>query len=126
MSHLIPTEMTDAAMWAIVVGFFMPIVINLIVSATWSAKAKAAAAFVVSAIAGAGVALFAGAYEGLGIPSVILLTFVVAISAYSQFWKQVAPAAQRGHNVKMSRDEDGTYRAGTIALPTDRGAENGS
>ncbi|UDL16237.1 membrane protein [Microbacterium phage Kozie] len=107
MDNLIPADMTDAAMWAVIVGFFVPVVINFIVSATWSAATKAAVAFVVSAIAGAGTAFFTGAYAGLGIPSAILLTFVVAIASYSQFWKQVAPTMQRGAADKIERDAGG-------------------
>lgn len=95
MSDLIPVEMTDAALWAVIVGFFMPIVINFIVSATWDARKKAVVAFVASAVAGAGTALFTGAYAGLGIPSAILLTFVVAITSYQNWWRQVAPTMQR-------------------------------
>ncbi|WQY99837.1 hypothetical protein [Microbacterium phage MO526] len=107
MDNLIPADMTDAAMWAVIVGFFVPVVINFIVSATWSPATKAAVAFVVSAIAGAGTAFFTGAYEGLGVPSAILLTFVVAIASYSQFWKQVAPTMQRGAADKIERDARG-------------------
>lgn len=104
MDNLIPPEMTDAAMWAVIIGFFVPIVINLIVNAAWSSWVKSVVAFVVSAIAGAGTAFFTGAYEGVGVPSAILLTFVVAISSYSQFWKQVAPQAQRGYAEKQALD----------------------
>jgi hypothetical protein len=110
MNDLIPADMTDAAMWAVIVGFFIPVIINFIVSATWSPALKATVAFLVSAVAGAGTAWFTGAYEGLGIPSAILLTFVVAIAAYSQFWKNVAPTMQRNATVKMERGDDGTYR----------------
>lgn len=95
MNDLIPTEVTDAALWAVIVGFFMPVVINLIVNAQWSSAWKSIAAFAASAVAGAGVAIFTGAYEGLGVPSAILLTFVVAISSYQNWWKQVAPNMQR-------------------------------
>lgn len=104
MDNLIPNDMTDAAMWAVIVGFFVPVVINFIVSATWSAAVKSGIAFVVSAVAGAGTAFFTGAYEGLGIPSAILLTFVVAIASYSQFWKNVAPTMQRNATIKRASD----------------------
>lgn len=113
MNDLIPSDMTDAAMWAVIVGFFVPVVINFIVSATWSAAAKSAVAFVVSAIAGAGTAFFTGAYEGLGIPSAILLTFVVAIASYSQFWKNVAPTMQRNAAEKIERDANGGLAVST-------------
>lgn len=107
MNDLIPSDMTDAAMWAVIVGFFVPVVINFIVNAAWSPALKASVAFLVSAIAGAGTAFFTGAYEGLGIPSAILLTFVVAIASYSQFWKNVAPTMQRGAAAKIEREANG-------------------
>ncbi|UOE45461.1 hypothetical protein [Agromyces larvae] len=103
---LVPDTMTDAAMWAVIVGFFIPVIINIIVSATWPAWAKSVTAFAVSAVAGAGTAWFTGAYAGLGIPSAILLTFVVAIAAYSQFWRKVAPTMQRGSAQAASHASD--------------------
>lgn len=102
MNDLIPTEMTDAAMWAVVVGFFIPVLINRIVSATWKPEVKSIVAFIASGVAGAGTAFFTGAYEGLGIPSTILLTFVVAIASYNQWWKQVAPNLQRDYKEKQA------------------------
>jgi len=105
MTELIPVEMTDAAMWAVIVGFVSPIVLNFIVSATWPQWAKALTAFVFSAIVGTITAVIAGAYEGLGIPSTILLTAVVAITAYQNFWKQVAPNMQRGTEEKKAIEE---------------------
>jgi hypothetical protein len=107
MDNLIPADMTDAAMWAVIVGFFVPVVVNFIVSADWKPATKTVIAFVTSAVAGAGTAFFTGAYEGLGVPSAILLTFVVAIAAYAQFWKQVAPTMQRGAAAKIERDAAG-------------------
>lgn len=119
MNDLIPAEMTDAAMWAVIVGFFVPVVINFIVSATWSTSTKTVIAFVVSGVAGAGTAFFTGAYEGLGIPSAILMTFVVAIASYSQFWKNVAPTMQRNASVKMEQKADGSYGLPAGALRRD-------
>lgn len=95
MQDLIPPGMTDAAMWAVIVGFFSPIVLNFILNAEWPRATKAIIAFVFSAVVGTVTAIIAGAYEGMGIPSAILLTFVVSIAAYQNFWKQVAPNMQR-------------------------------
>lgn len=94
MTDLIPGDMSDTAMFSVVIGFFVPIVVNLIVNVKWPSWVKSVVSFIFSAIVGAILALLTGAYEGLGIPSAILLTFVVAIAAYSQFWKQVAPGMQ--------------------------------
>lgn len=92
---LLPPEMGDAAMWAMIVGFVSPLVLNFIISATWHRNVKALVALGFSAVVGTITALIAGAYEGLSIPSTILLTFVVAITSYQNFWKQVAPSMQR-------------------------------
>jgi nucleoside permease NupC len=91
---LIPTDMGDAALWAVIVGFVSPIALNFLLKATWSDKTKSLLAFAFSAVVGTVTALIAGAYEGLGIPTTILLTAVVSISAYKGFWKNVSP--QRG------------------------------
>lgn len=115
MNDLIPADMTDASMWAVIVGFFIPVILNFIVSATWRPWVKSAIAFVASAVAGAGTAFFTGAYEGLGIPSTILLTFVVSIAAYSQFWKQIAPTMQRNAAEKIAREPDGSLAVTTRA-----------
>ena len=106
MDGVIPPQMTDAAMWSIIIGFFMPLVINFVVNAEWSQSAKAGIAFAASLVAGAGTAFFTGAYEGLGIPSSVLLTLVVAITSYQNFWKQVAPNLQRGMKAKKEHEEE--------------------
>jgi len=93
-----PAEMTDAAMWAIIVGFVSPLALNFILSSKWSPKVQALVAFAFSAVVGAVTAIIAGAYAGMGIPSAILLTFVVAIASYQSFWKKVAPDMKRGSN----------------------------
>lgn len=111
MNELIPAEMTDAAMWAVIVGFISPLVLNFIVSATWPAWAKALTAFGFSAVVGTITAVIAGAYEGLGIPSTILLTLVVAITSYQSFWKQIAPNLQRGSAEKAAAIEANTVTA---------------
>lgn len=104
MNDLMPVEMTDAAMWAVIVGFLSPLALNVIVKATWPAWVKSLIAFVFSAVVGSITAVIAGAYEGLGIPSTILLTLVVAITSYQNFWKQVAPTMQRGSEAKAKID----------------------
>lgn len=106
MNELMPAAMTDAAMWAVIVGFVSPLALNLIVSATWPAWVKALIAFLFSAIVGTVTAVIAGAYQGLGIPSTILLTTVVAITAYQNFWKQVAPNMQRDAAKKEAIDAE--------------------
>ncbi len=118
MNELIPSEMTDAAMWAVIVGFVSPLVLNFIINATWASWVKALVAFGFSAVIGTVTAIIAGAYEGLGIPSTILLTAVVAITSYQSFWKQVAPNLQRGSEAKAALDaEVKKAEIATVAAP---------
>lgn len=102
---LIPTEMGDAALWAVIVGFVSPIVLNLLINATWSDKKKSLVAFGFSALVGAITAFIAGAYEGLGIPSTVLLTAVVSISAYKGFWKNVTTQRGQAEAEKIKTEE---------------------
>lgn len=101
----IPQAMGDAAMLALVVGFLSPIVLNFIIKATWPSWVKSLTAFGFSAVVGVITALVAGAYDGLSIVSTVLLTLVVAITSYQNFWKQVAPNMQRGTEVKAQEVE---------------------
>lgn len=94
MTDLIPVNMSDTAMWAIIVAFFTPLVLNFLISQAWRQWVKAMVAFLFSAIVGTITAILTGAYAGLGIPSTILLTLVVAITAYENFWKSVTPTMQ--------------------------------
>jgi uncharacterized membrane-anchored protein len=95
LSELIPEGMTDAAMWAVIVGFISPVALNVIISALWPSWVKSTVAFGFSLLVGGVTALLTGAYEGLGLVSTVLLTFVVAITTYQNFWRQVAPNMQR-------------------------------
>lgn len=99
-----PEGMTDAQMWALIVGFFVPLVLNFIVKATWPSWVKSICAFVFSAIVGGITAWFAGAFTGLSVISTILLVLVVAITSYQLFWKQIAPNMQRGSAEKTRQD----------------------
>lgn len=91
----IPAEIGDAALWAIIIGFLQPIVLNFILSAKWTSRVQALAAFGFSAVVGTVTAYFTGAFDGVGITTAILLTAVVSISAYQGFWKKVVPEAKR-------------------------------
>lgn len=98
----IPEGMGDSAMLALIVGFLSPIVLNFIVKATWPSWAKSLVAFGWSIIIGGLTAWFAGAFTGLSIVSTILLVFVMAITTYQLFWRQVAPNMQRGSAEKVA------------------------
>lgn len=120
---LIPQNATDAAMWAVIVGFLSPIALNFIVSAKWHKNTKALVALGFSAVVGTITAIIAGAYEGLGIPSTILLTAVVSITSYQNFWKQVAPMMQRDSEEKAAIDEAAKVEE-TVAIVTENTTAN--
>lgn len=92
-------------MWAIVVSFFSPLVLNFLISKGWAQWVKAVVAFVFSAIVGVITALLTGSYEGLGIPAAVLLSLVVAITSYENFWKPIAPNMQAKVGVGSSAKE---------------------
>lgn len=110
MTDLIPADFTDAAGVLLILGFFVPLVMNAVNKATWPSWVKALLTFVVAAIVGSVVAWTTGAYEGLGIPSAIILTFVVAISAYQMGWKNWFPNMQRGSAEKRALEIDAAHR----------------
>lgn len=106
MNELIPATMDDAAMWAIIVAFVSPLALDFLINANWNKWVKALAAFGFSAVVGTITAVVNDAYQGLGIPSMILLTAVVTIAFYQGFWKQVAPNLQRGSAKKAALEAE--------------------
>lgn len=95
----IPSGATDAALFAIIVGFFQPIVLNLILQSGWSNRLQAVVAFLFSILTGALTAFFAGAFTGLGIITTILLVSVVSISSYKGFWQKITPELKSATSV---------------------------
>lgn len=102
--------MTDAAMWALIVGFLSPALLRFLISATWRGWMKSAAAFIWSAIAGGVTAWLTGAYQGLGLVSTILLTLVVSITAYQGFWRDLGVTNRDQKVVDERRSERRAYR----------------
>lgn len=80
-------EMTDLAMWALLVGFFLPVVLSVLVQTGWDSRVKAFVAFVVCALAGAGTAYFEGDLTGREWVSASLVVLVTALTTYRNFWK---------------------------------------
>jgi ABC-type transport system involved in cytochrome c biogenesis permease subunit len=110
---LLPPEMSNAALFAIIVGFIQPLVLQFILNSKWSASTQALAAFVFSILTGSATAYFAGAFTGLGIVTTILLVAVVSIAFYRGFWKQVTP------NLKAATtpNSEGVYKTTTMNDP---------
>lgn len=105
MDITLPEGMDDAAMLALIIGFVSPVVLNFIIKATWPSWAKSLTAFAWSVVLGVLTVWVAGAWDGLSIISTILLILVVSITAYQQFWRQVAPNMQRGSAEKAAAEQ---------------------
>lgn len=108
----IPSEISNLALWTAIVSFFAPVVLDLILQTGWSKRAQSLIAFAASAVIGVVTAYFSGAFTGVGIVTAILLAFVVTITAYKGFWKNVAPGlkAATSPTVTMEQNNDGTWR----------------
>ncbi len=113
MNIEIPAEMSNLALWTAIVSFFAPLALDLIIQSGWSKRVQAIVAFAVSAVIGVVTAFFSGAFTGVGIVTGILLAFVVTITAYKGFWKNVAPdlKSATSKTVDLKQDSDGNWRA---------------
>ena len=100
----IPTEISNLALWTSVVAFFAPVVLDLIIQSGWSKRVQSVVAFLASAVIGVVSAFFSGAFTGVGVVTGILLAFVVTITAYKGFWKQVTPDLKDATSVSSERD----------------------
>ena len=110
MATEIPQEVSNLALWTSIVAFFAPVVLDLIIQSGWSKRLQSIVAFLVSAIIGIVTAFFSGAFTGVGVITAILLAFVVTITAYKGFWKQVAPELKEKTSFTLTNGDDGTYK----------------
>ena len=109
MDTTIPSAFTNASLFAAIAAFFAPVVLDLLIQSKWRPYVKSLVAFLFSAAIGILAALFSGAFNGLDVVTIVLLSFVVTITAYQGFWRQVVP------NLKSSTDlkeRDPNLRAG--------------
>ncbi len=89
---------SPAAQWAIVSGFFLPLLIAVIVQTHWSREFKTATGFVVCMAA---TAVQLGIQQKLSAHNffpTMLLVLTVSISTFQHFWKPlgVANAIEKG------------------------------
>lgn len=84
---------TDAQMWALIVGFGLPMVVAILQQPQWSNRVRVAVSVVASIVAGAGTAFFTGEFTGRGILSCALVVCVASIATYQNLWKptKIAP-----------------------------------
>jgi hypothetical protein len=89
--------MSNAAMWALVVGFFMPHVIAVVQQPGWTKGLQSVVTFVASVAAAIGTVLIQnGGWSWHDWVSSTLLILVTAIATYHGLWKPtgVAPAIE--------------------------------
>lgn len=88
--------MSNLEMWALIVGFFLPVVLSVLIQSHWSTQVQAVFAFVACAVAGAGTAYFQGDLTGKRFVEAGLVILVTSIATYKGFWHptKVAPAIE--------------------------------
>lgn len=93
--------MTDFEMYALLVGFFLPPVMAIIIQTGWAERVKAVVAFAACLVAGAGTAYFQGDLTGKRFVSAALIVMTVGLATYRNFWKPtgIAPAIESKTNV---------------------------
>lgn len=106
----LPNEISNLALWTAIVSFFSPVVLDLIIQSGWSNRIQSIVAFLASAVIGIVTAFFSGAFTGVGIVTGILLSFVVTITAYKGFWKQVTPELKDKTTVTQKQDSNSIYK----------------
>ena len=80
--------MTNLAMWSLVAGFLVPLVVGLLKQTKWGESAKSFLAFGVALLVGAGTVYFEQPdWDWRDWVSSTLIVLVTAISSYHGFWK---------------------------------------
>jgi VIT1/CCC1 family predicted Fe2+/Mn2+ transporter len=92
---------SDLELYALLVGFFLPLALSVIQQSNWSDRLRAVVAFLACLLAGAGTAFFQGDLTGRRFVSATLLVLVTALATYRNLWKPtgVAPAIETKTNV---------------------------
>lgn len=80
-------DMSNLEMWAILSGFFLPIVIARIQSAQWSDETRAVAGFAVCLVAGVAQVYLQNLLIWTDIVRTLLFTMMAAYIFYLAFWK---------------------------------------
>lgn len=89
--------MSNTAMWALIVGFFLPIGIAVIQQRHWSTGFRAVIGFLICLLAAVGTVLIqVGSWDWHKWVQSALLIVVTAISTYEGFWKKtgIAPSVE--------------------------------
>ena len=79
--------MSNANLWAMIVAFFAPLAVAVVIRASWPWLAKMAVAIITAAVIGVGTSYYAGQFTDVDIGRAILLAVVATIAAYETTWK---------------------------------------
>ena len=79
--------MTNLQMWALLVGFLMPLLISALQRSTWPNPLRALIAFLACAVAGLVTAWLGGDFNTTDIVSAVLVVLTTALATYKGLWK---------------------------------------
>ena len=79
--------MSNANLWAMIVAFFAPLAVAVVIRASWPWLAKFAVAIVTAGIIGIGTSYYAGQFQDADIGRCVLLAIVATVAAYETTWK---------------------------------------
>lgn len=82
-------EMTDLAMWSLLLGAVLPPLVSLIKRNKWSDGLKSLFSVLIFVFAGVGTAYFSGNFNGRSVVSSFLVIAVTGYSLYQNFYKPV-------------------------------------
>lgn len=82
-------ELSDLAMWSLLVGFIAPLLIAVLQQPQWTRATRALVTFVFCIVVGLGTAYFNGDFNGRSIVSSVLIVLVTAISTHSALFKNI-------------------------------------
>lgn len=87
---------TDAQMWALVVGFISPLLIAVVQQPRWRGPIRVLVTLGWAVVTAFGTAYFTGEFSGRGVLSCFLVIAVTAISSYQSIWvpTRIAPAIE--------------------------------
>jgi hypothetical protein len=107
--------MSNAAMWALIVGFFLPHVVAVVQQPRWSVGLRAFITFLASVVAAFGTVLIQNnGWSWHDWVSSTLLILVTAIATYKGLWKPVgiAPAIEGSTSGTGPTSSPGSGRPG--------------
>lgn len=99
-------SMSNAAMWAGICGFFLPIAAAVIIQQQWNDTMKAITGFLCCIAAAFGTAWFSGIIDPNDVTRCFLVTWTLAIASYYGFWKPigVAPRIESWTTLRKTQD----------------------